>query len=205
MKIYLIDYDGNEVMNLTLFQYDAGQKIHITEVGWDQAKYPINAPTVHFWNDESQTVIATIATLVNGNAGAPDAVWSAEIPNSLLQSASPCHVAVYLQAASPSQPSKTAWSTTIQVIPRISPDYEINTDDDEPMTAAEIFRLLGDLDSTDTSYVQRFNEQVAAAQLAAIAAQHGLDDDADSWLPTFKSSIANMVLDEMESVNGVAY
>ena len=44
-----------------------------------------------------------------------------------------------------------------------------------------------------------------AAQLAAVAAQHGLDPERDTWLQTFMSNIADMVYDQLESVDGEAY
>lgn len=191
MDIYLVDYDGQEVLNPSFVQYDAGQKLRVTGLQYDTSIYTAESPVLHFWNEATDTAIAVVTTLVvgSGTAGTADAVWEAEVPNSLLESPLTITVAVYLPAETTSDPSKTVWMTQITVEKRVEPQYDLYDNEGNPVSATEIFRKLGVLptDGSFTNYVDLFDEKIrlagVQAQNAAASAQaaDGFADDAEGF------------------------
>lgn len=191
MDIYLVDYDGQEVLNPSFVQYDAGQKLRLTGLQYDTSVYTAESPVLHFWNEKTNPAIAVATELVSGSglAGAVDAIWEAEVPNSLLENALTITVAVYLPAETPADPSKTVWMMQIPVEERVEPQYDLYDNEGNPVSATEIYRKLGILptDGSFTNYVDLFNEKIrlasVQAQNAAASAQaaDGFADDAEGF------------------------
>jgi uncharacterized protein CbrC (UPF0167 family) len=54
-------------------------------------------------------------------------------------------------------------------------------------------------------YAQQATASATDAQMAAIAANHGLDPNADRWLSRFAQKVADLVLTQMPRVEGGQY
>lgn len=115
MEIYCMDYDGQEIVNPSLTQWDTGQVLYITGLVYDTSVY--DTPWFHFCNRNSMAVIR-----VKAQSDDDGETWYATVPDVLLQGLDNIIVYVYLPAVISGGKSKTAFQYVIPVIPRPRPD-----------------------------------------------------------------------------------
>lgn len=115
MEIYCKDYDGQDILNPSLTQWDTGQMLYVTGLTYNADVY--DDPWFHFGNKQTAAVIRTqAASDDNGDT------WYAPVPDTLLQEPYTVNVYVYLPAKNNSGVSKTAFKYELPVQPRPRPD-----------------------------------------------------------------------------------
>lgn len=178
MRLYLQGYDGQDEWNPTLVQWDTGQVLCVTELEYDTDVY--GTPYLHFAHDSGDAIIP-VQTSKSGSGA--NAVYSAQVPNILLESAYPISVYVYLPRKSidDSAKSRTIFIERISVLPRQNPADEFTDDTGiyAGLSASEVREALtqyvrdlwGEVDPDGKTYREVYESLLAAAQEARAAAE----------------------------------
>lgn len=178
MRLYLQGYDGEAEWKPTLVQWDTGQVLCVTELEYDTAEY--GQPYLHFAHADGAQVIPVMTTKTGNGLSA---VYTAQVPNILLESARPINVYVYLPRTSieESAKSRTIFIEKISVIERQNPAdrFTDETGAYAGLSATEVQAVLtqyvrdlwGEAPQEGESYRSVYEGLLTSAQTAAAAAE----------------------------------